>query len=284
VAATAGDLLGLSGSRRSRSSDERADGGSVPSSFAEPFVLTLARPGDVTAIGELARDHGDDKVLLRPRPSLEAAARLDRAWKIVDGHGRLVASTFLFPLGTGLEELTELDGDGFPDDGAAAWEMAHMTVHTAARGLDFGVVLHGLRVLWMVEERLAAPPLWLVMFDNPTSMRLITQIGAEPVRTVPPALGEGLRQRAEKVLARRAASGRPPRLTDVVNTLTIPDRGLRRTLRATAGALALLGARLSVGAPLDRWFNVPHFQALRAGDRPLPWADSSLYRALWEPR
>ncbi|HEX9818677.1 MAG TPA: hypothetical protein VGD07_03585 [Methylomirabilota bacterium] len=253
----------------------------MPSSFAEPFVLTLARPGDVTVIAGLARDHGEDRVLLRPRPSLEAAARRDRAWKIVDHDGQLVASTFLFPLGAGLEEVAELDGDGALEGGIAAYEMAHMTVHSAARGLDFGVLLHGVRVLWMLEERLTAPPLWLVMFDNATSVRLVTQIGAEPVPALPPALAAGLRQRAEKVLARRAAPGVPASLTDVVKTMTIPAHGLSRTLRETAGALALLGARLTVAPPLDHWFNLSRFRELRAGARVLPWAHSPLYRALW---
>jgi hypothetical protein len=253
----------------------------LESRFAEPFVLTLARPGDVTAIGDLARDHGEDRVLLRPRPALEAAARHARAWKVVDGHGRLVASTFLFPLGAGLEELPDIDGDGSLEGRAAAWEMAHMTVHGDARGLDLGVLLHGLRVLWMVEERLSAPPLWLVMFDNTTSVRLVSQVGAEPVSRLPPDLAAGLRQRAEKVLARRPAGGAPPALADVVKTMTLPAHGLSRTLRATAGALALLGDRLSVAPPLDRWFNLPHLREIRAGSRVLPWARSPLFRALW---
>jgi GNAT superfamily N-acetyltransferase len=197
----------------------------------------------------------------------------------VDGDGRLVAGTFLFPLTETLDEVFPLPASG--RDGIAAYEMAHMTVHPQARGLDFGVVLHGLRVLFMMHEGLTAPPLWLVMSHNRRSLRLIGQIGVERVTSIPPPLLKGLWGRAHRVLAFRGLTAPPAALDDVVTTMALPRHGLNRLLRETAGALALLGSRCVVGGDLAGWLGLEPLRRVRGLECPFPWARSPLYEALW---
>jgi len=247
--------------------------------FFEPFCLTTAQPSDVSAIAALINEHAEDKVLLRPRPLIDAALAERRAWKIVDDRGQLVAGTFMFPLTESLDEVFPLSAPA--RERIAAYEMAHMTVHPQARGLDFGVVLHGLRVVFMIHERITAPPLWLVMSHNLRSVRLIGQMGVERVASIPPLLLKGLWSRAEKVLAFRGLTTPPATLDAVVTTMALPSHGLNRLLRETAGALALLGPRCVVDPSLAGWFGLEPLRRVRGLGDSLPWSRAPLYEALW---
>lgn len=216
---------------------------------------------------------------MRPRPMIDAAIAERRAWKIADASGQLVAGTFIFPLSESLDEVFPLSEPARAS--IAAYEMAHMTVHPQARRLDFGVVLHGLRVVFMIHERITAPPLWLVMSHNLKSLRLIGQMGVERVTSIPPPLLKGLWNRAQRVLAFRGLTTPAATLDEVVTTMALPPHGLNRLLRETAGALALLGPRCVVDAPLAGWFGLEPLRRLRGLGDSLPWSRTPLYEALW---
>jgi hypothetical protein len=177
-----------------------------------------------------------------------------------------------------LDDISEVDP---APDCVAIYEMAHMTIRPDVRGLDLAVILHGVRVMWMLHAHIAVPPLWLVMADNTKSYRLITQIGAARVAECPPSLLKGLTMRADKVREHRPTMSQRHVTAEIITVLSLPSVGLNQLVRVTAGAHALLGPRLKIARPLSDLFNSKALRALRLDTRPLPWADSPAFRTFF---